>query len=113
MRWHKLVTSRRAAALVGVGVLGILLWRANPATVWADLSRLSVSALLLSLGLNVPITLVRAVRTRLILDRLGYRVGWGSLVRAQLAGQTLSNLTPAASGDHRALALPPGRAREG
>ena len=99
MRWHTLVTSRRAAALVGVGVLGILLWRANPATVWADLSRLSVPALLLSIGLIVPITLVRAVRTRLILDRLGYRVGWGSLVRAQLAGQTLSNLTPAASGD--------------
>ncbi len=99
MRWRKLVTSRRTAALVGVGVLGILLWRAGPTHVWAALTRLSIPALLLTIGLNGPITLVRAVRTRLILDRLGYRVGWWSLTRAQLAGQTLSNLTPAASGD--------------
>lgn len=99
MRWHKLVTSRRAAALVGVGVLGVLLWRAGPAHVGAALTRLSIPALMLTLALNVPITLVRAYRTRLILDRLGHRVGWGSLVRAQLAGQTLSSLTPAASGD--------------
>jgi uncharacterized protein (TIRG00374 family) len=99
MRLRKLMTSRRTAALVGVGVLGLLLWRAGPTHVWAALTRLSIPALILSIGLNVPVTLVRAVRTRLILDRLGHRVGWGSLVRAQLAGQTLSNLTPAASGD--------------
>jgi uncharacterized protein (TIRG00374 family) len=99
MRWRKLMTSRRTAALVGVGVLGVLLWRAGPTHVWAALTRLSIPALLLTIGLNVPITLVRAARTRLILDRLGHRVGWWSLMRAQLAGQTLSNLTPAASGD--------------
>jgi len=99
MRWRKLMASRRTAAAVGVGVLGILIWRAGPSHVWAALTRLSIPALLLTIGLNVPITLVRAYRTRLILDRLGHRVGWGSLVRAQLAGQTLSNLTPAASGD--------------
>ena len=93
------MTSRRTAAIVGVGVLGLLLWRAGPAHVWAALTRLSIPALLLTIGLNVPITLVRAVRTRLILRRLGHRVGWWSLIRAQLAGQTLSNLTPAASGD--------------
>jgi len=99
MRWRKLVTSHRVAALVGVGVLGVLFWRAGPTHVWAALTRLSIPALLLTIALNVPITLVRAGRTRLILDRLGHRVGWSSLVRAQLAGQTLSNLTPAASGD--------------
>lgn len=93
------MASRRTAAAVGVGVLGILLWRAGPSHVWAALTRLSIPALLLTIGLNAPITLVRAYRTRLILDRLGYRVGWWSLIRAQLAGQTLSNLTPAASGD--------------
>lgn len=99
MRWRSLVTSHRVAALVGVGVMGLLLWRAGPAHVGAALTRLSLPALLLTLLLNVPVTAVRALRTRLILDRLGYRVGWASLVRAQLAGQTLSSLTPAASGD--------------
>jgi len=99
MRWRSLVTSHRVSALVGVGVMGLLLWRAGPAHVWAALTRLSLPALLLTLLLNVPVTLVRAARTRLILDRLGHRVGWASLVRAQLAGQTLSSLTPAASGD--------------
>ena len=99
MRWRKLMTSHQAAAIIGVGVLGVLLWRAGPAHVWTALTRLSIPMLLLTLGLNVPITVVRAYRTRLILDRLGHRVGWASLVRAQLAGQTLSNLTPAASGD--------------
>jgi uncharacterized membrane protein YbhN (UPF0104 family) len=99
MRWRSLVTSRRLAALVGVGVLGLLLWRAGPTQVWAALTRLSLPALLLTLLLNVPVTAVRALRTRLILTRLGHPVGWASLVRAQLAGQTLSSLTPAASGD--------------
>lgn len=99
MRWRSLMTSRRLAALVGVGVLGLLLWRAGPAQVWTTLTRLSLPALLLTLLLNVPVTAVRALRTRLVLDRLGHPVGWPSLVRAQLAGQTLSSLTPAASGD--------------
>jgi uncharacterized protein (TIRG00374 family) len=79
--------------------MGLLLWRAGPAHVWAALTGLSLPALLATLALNVPVTVVRALRTRLVLDRLGHRVGWPSLVRAQLAGQTLSSLTPAASGD--------------
>jgi uncharacterized membrane protein YbhN (UPF0104 family) len=99
MRLRTLVTSHRVAALVGVGVLGVLFWRAGPAHVWAALARLSIPALLVTLGLNVPITLLRALRTRLVLARLHQRVGWWSLVKAQLAGQTLSGLTPAASGD--------------
>ena len=99
MRPRSHVSSHSAAALIGVGVLGILLWRAGPTQVWAALTRLSVPALAVALALNVPITLARAVRTRLVLLRLGHRVGWWSLVRAQLAGQTLSSLTPAASGD--------------
>jgi uncharacterized membrane protein YbhN (UPF0104 family) len=99
MRWRSLATSHRLAALVGVGVLGLLLWRAGPAQVGAALIRLSIPALLLTLLLNVPITAARALRTRLVLDRLGHPVSWWSVVRAQLAGQTLSSLTPAASGD--------------
>jgi uncharacterized protein (TIRG00374 family) len=99
MRLHKLVTSHRVAAVVGVGVLGVLVWRAGPGQVWAAVRTLSLPALLLTVALNAPITLVRNLRTRLVLSRLGHSVGWWSLTRTQLAGQTLSNLTPAASGD--------------
>jgi uncharacterized protein (TIRG00374 family) len=99
MRGRTLVTSHRAAGVVGVAVLGALLWRAGPAQVWAAVRTLSVPALLLTVALNLPITLVRNLRTRLVLRRLGHTVGWWSLTRSQLAGQTLSSLTPAASGD--------------
>jgi uncharacterized protein (TIRG00374 family) len=99
MRLRSLVTSRRLAGVVGVGVLGLLLWRAGPDQVWAALRTLSIPALLATIALNVPITLVRNLRTRLVLRRLGHTVGWWSLTRSQLAGQTLSNLTPAAGGD--------------
>jgi uncharacterized protein (TIRG00374 family) len=99
MRLRTLVTSHRAAGVVGVGVLGVLLWRAGPAQVWAALRTLSLPALLLAVALNLPITLVRALRTRLVLLGLGHTVPWWSVTRAQLAGQTLSSLTPAASGD--------------
>jgi uncharacterized protein (TIRG00374 family) len=99
MRPGTLVTSRRVAAVVGVGVLGVLLWRAGPDQVWAAVRTLSVPALLATIALNAPITLIRNLRTRLVLRRLGHTVGWWSLTRSQLAGQTLSNLTPAASGD--------------
>jgi uncharacterized protein (TIRG00374 family) len=99
MRFPRLVTSHRLAGVLGVGVLGVLLWRAGPDQVWAALRTLSVPALLLTVALNGPITLVRNLRTRLVLKRLGHRVAWWSLTRTQLAGQTLSNLTPAAGGD--------------
>ncbi|HXA29000.1 MAG TPA: lysylphosphatidylglycerol synthase transmembrane domain-containing protein [Candidatus Angelobacter sp.] len=99
MRLRTLVTSRGLAGVVGAGVLGVLLWRAGPAQVWTALRTLSLPALLLAIALNVPITLARNLRTRLVLSRLGHSVGWWSLTRSQLAGQTLSNLTPAASGD--------------
>lgn len=93
------VTSRRVAGVVGVAVLGVLVWRAGPGQVWSALRTLSLPALVLAIALNVPITLVRNLRTRLVLRSLGHRVGWWSLTRTQLAGQTLSNLTPAAGGD--------------
>lgn len=96
---RSLLTSRRLAGVVGVAVLGVLVWRAGPAQVWAALRTLSLPALLVTVALNVPITLARNLRTRLVLRRLGHDVGWWSLTRTQLAGQTLSNLTPAASGD--------------
>jgi len=99
MPLRSLVTSRRLAGVVGVAVLGVLVWRAGPGQVWAALRTLSVPALLLAVALNAPITLVRNLRTKLVLKRLGHDVGWWSLTRTQLAGQTLSNLTPAASGD--------------
>jgi uncharacterized protein (TIRG00374 family) len=99
MRLRTLGSSQGVAAVLGVGVLGLLLWRAGPANVWTALTHLSIPALVVTLALNVPITAVRAVRARLVLHRLGQHVGWWSLVRAQLAGQTLSSLTPAASGD--------------
>ncbi|HZS13773.1 MAG TPA: lysylphosphatidylglycerol synthase transmembrane domain-containing protein [Candidatus Dormibacteraeota bacterium] len=93
------VTSRRLAGVVGVAALGVLLWRAGPGQVWAAVRTLSVPALVITIALNAPITLVRNLRTKLVLRRLGHTVSWWSLTRTQLAGQTLSNLTPAASGD--------------
>ncbi len=99
MPMRTLVTSRKLAGVVGVAVLGVLVWRAGPGQVWAALRTLSLPALLITIALNAPITLVRNLRTKLVLRRLGHDVGWWSLTRTQLAGQTLSSLTPAASGD--------------
>jgi uncharacterized protein (TIRG00374 family) len=99
MPLRSLVTSRRLAGVVGAAVLGVLVWRAGPGQVWAALRTLSLPALVAAIALNVPITLVRNLRTRRVLATLGHQVGWWSLTRTQLAGQTLSNLTPAAGGD--------------
>jgi uncharacterized protein (TIRG00374 family) len=55
---------------------------------------------LASLVLNVPVIALRAYRAQLILDRLGQRVSFRSMLPVQLVGQTSSSLTPAASGDY-------------
>lgn len=53
----------------------------------------------LSIALNIPTTLLRALRSRLLLERVGQHVPFLRLNGVNLAGQTLSWITPAATGD--------------
>jgi uncharacterized protein (TIRG00374 family) len=86
---------------VGIGfvIIAVLVWRTGPSHVGATLRDLRPWALIASLLLNVPIILFRSLRTRLLLERLGARVPILRLAEAQVIGQTVSGLTPAASGD--------------
>jgi uncharacterized membrane protein YbhN (UPF0104 family) len=82
-----------------VAILGVLIWRSNPREVWESLGEASAGAIAAVVLLNIPATLLRAARARRVLLCLGSAVPMRRMVPVQLAGQTLSWLTPAASGD--------------
>jgi uncharacterized membrane protein YbhN (UPF0104 family) len=62
-------------------------------------AHISWGLLAFSILLNVPTTLLRALRSRLLLRRVGHDVPFLRLNGVNLAGQTLSWITPAATGD--------------
>jgi uncharacterized protein (TIRG00374 family) len=92
-------SARVLGALVGVLVLLITLERIGWADVGSGLRHSSPVAIVASTLLGVPITLLRALRTRVLLGRTQPRVPMTLLVSSQLVGQTLSAVTPAATGD--------------
>ncbi len=61
--------------------------------------RVSWELVAVSIALNIPTTLLRALRSRLLLRRVGQHVPFLRLNLVNLAGQTLSWITPAATGD--------------
>ena len=88
-----------AVLAVSAAVIAGLLRQVNPAAVIRQSGHVSWGMLALAVALDVPLTLLRGGRTRLLLVRLGHHVPWLRLHGVNLAGQTLSWLTPAAAGD--------------
>lgn len=80
-------------------LLAVLLWRTK---IWqADdiLDDLRWWPAVIALLLNLPQLLPLTLRLRIILSRLGYRVGLGPLLPLATYGNMASALTPAASGE--------------
>ncbi len=99
-RRRLVVTGVQLAVLaVSAAAIAGLLRQVNPLAVVRQSGHASWDVLALAIALDVPVTLLRGVRTRVLLVRLGHRVPWRRLYGVNLAGQTLSWLTPAAAGD--------------
>jgi uncharacterized membrane protein YbhN (UPF0104 family) len=101
--------SRRRLLLAGLQILVLaisalviyLLVRkvvASPGGI-ATPGRVSWGLVAFAIVLNVPTTLLRALRSHLLLERVGQHVPFLRLNGVNLAGQTLSWITPAATGD--------------
>jgi len=100
--------SRRRLMLVGLQlvVLAIsaaviygLVRKVDPAAVISKAGHVSWKLVAVAIALNLPTSLLRARRSQILLHRLGYHVPFVRMTWVDLAGQTLSWLTPAASGD--------------
>lgn len=91
---------RVVGVLIGVALGAAVIWLSHPAAIWEALNEVDIWPLLAALLLNVPVVALRAVRAQVILNFLGHRVAFRSMVPVQLVGQTSSTLTPAASGDY-------------
>lgn len=91
---------RVVGALIGIALGAAVIWLSHPAAIWEALNEVEIWPVLVALLLNVPVVALRAIRAQLILNFLGHRVSFRSMVPVQLVGQTSSTLTPAASGDY-------------
>jgi uncharacterized membrane protein YbhN (UPF0104 family) len=88
-----------ASVLISLGALALLLRRVDlPAALriaaaepWLPLAG--------AVALNIVATWLRAARSQVVLNALGHRVGRIRMAATQLAGQTLSWVSPAAAGD--------------
>lgn len=86
-------------AFVGCAVLVALLWRLDVVAAFASAARVSWLPLAAAVLLNVPCTMLRAVRSQALLRALGATLPLSRMTSTQLGGQVLSWLTPGASGD--------------
>jgi uncharacterized protein (TIRG00374 family) len=91
---------RLLALLIGLAIASAVIWVSRPDAMWEGIREVDPGPLLVALLLNVPVVLLRAVRTQVVLRFLGHKVSFRSMVPVQLVGQTSSTLTPAASGDY-------------
>jgi uncharacterized membrane protein YbhN (UPF0104 family) len=84
---------------VSAAVIYGLLRKVDPASVISRAGHVSWTLVVIAIALNLPTTLLRARRSQILLARLGQHVPFIRMNGVDLAGQTLSWLTPAASGD--------------
>ena len=87
------------ALLLGLVMVGAVVYLTHPTQAAATISRLGLAAVLEVLALNVPVVGLRAWRADVVLRRLGQVVPVGRMLGVQLVGQTWSSVTPAAGGD--------------
>ena len=87
--------------VLGISVLAIalLVGKVQWAKALHDAGHVSWRLVAFAIVLNIPTTLLRALRSQLLVQRLGHRVPFLRMNGVDLAGQTLSWLTPAATGD--------------
>jgi len=86
-------------------LLGFVIWRSRP---WelASVQGLDGLPLLVALALDVPVLLLWAVRSRVLMTRVGHRLTIRQLLPIVSFANTINNLTPASSGEVlRALIL--------
>jgi uncharacterized membrane protein YbhN (UPF0104 family) len=102
------LTTRRRLLLAGLQVIVLLISAAviyflvrkvNPGQVVSKAGHVSWRLVGVAIALNLVTTLLRARRSQILLTRLGQHVPFVRMNWVDLAGQTLSWLTPAASGD--------------
>ena len=77
----------------------LLIEKVNLRAALGDVGHISIRLVLLVVALNIPTTLLRALRSQVLVRHLGHRVPFLRMNGVDLAGQTLSWITPAATGD--------------
>ena len=85
--------------LISAAVIYLLVRKVNPGQVVSKAGHVSWKLVGVAIALNLVTTLLRARRSQILLTRLGQHVPFVRMNWVDLAGQTLSWLTPAASGD--------------
>jgi uncharacterized membrane protein YbhN (UPF0104 family) len=94
-RW----TTRLASVLISLGALALLLRRVDLPAALRIASGEPWPPLAAAVLLNIVATWLRAARSQIVLNTLGHRVDRLRMAGTQLAGQTLSWVSPAAAGD--------------
>jgi uncharacterized membrane protein YbhN (UPF0104 family) len=84
---------------VCAAVIVLLLRRVDPSSILRQTSHVSWRLVGFAIALNLVPTLLRAARSQLLVRRLGHPVPFLRMNGVDLAGQTLSWITPAATGD--------------
>lgn len=84
---------------VAAALLGLLLWRVEVWELGDALRQFDPWTALAVVLLNAPAIAILALRTHLVLRRLGYKVSMFSLLPVSAIGNVAATLTPGASGD--------------
>lgn len=90
---------RAVNLLIAAGLVALLLWKVNLGEVGDSLREVNAGLLVAVLALNIPVLLLFAARSDLLLRRLGHRVDPRLLLPAMVLGNVAGSLTPAASGE--------------
>jgi uncharacterized protein (TIRG00374 family) len=91
---------------VVLAIFGVLLWRTGVGDVRDALGDIDPWLALAVVALNAPLCVLFALRSHLVLDRLGHRVPPAVLLSIAVLGNIAGTLTPASSGEVlRATAL--------
>ena len=84
--------------LISAAVIYFLVRKVNPGQVVSKAGHVSWRLVAVAIALNLVTTLLRARRSQILLTRLGQHVPFVRMNWVDLAGQTLSWLTPALTG---------------
>lgn len=91
--------TRAASIVISIAALAILLRRVDLPAALRTATSEPLLMLAAAVALNAVATWVRAARSQLVLSALGHHVPPWRMAGVQLAGQTLSWVSPAAAGD--------------
>jgi uncharacterized protein (TIRG00374 family) len=90
---------RPIAFLIGLGLLGALLWRLDLSSSWRVLRGADSLWLGLALLALAPEVILKGWRLQVLAHRLGSKLPLSDAIQIYLAGQPLASLTPAKLGD--------------